>query len=150
MIQADPSNPKEYRMKAKKLTRETIRDLGVTERNFPAFEVGDVIAISQRIVEGDKSRLQVFEGDVIACHHNGAASTFTVRKISADSVSVERIFPYYTPVIEAITLVRKGQARRAKLYYMRKRVGKAARVQEKVMTREQREQKEAAQTQKSN
>jgi len=131
-------------MKAKKFTRETIRQLGMSERNFPEFEVGDVVAVSQRIVESDKERLQVFEGDVIAYRHYGASSTFTVRQISADSVPVERIFPYYSPLIESIALVRKGQVRRSKLYYMRKRVGKAARVQEQVMTREQREQKAAA------
>ncbi|HZW61962.1 MAG TPA: 50S ribosomal protein L19 [Candidatus Babeliales bacterium] len=131
-------------MKAKRYTRETINSLGVVERNFPDFEVGDVIAVSQRIKEGDKERLQVFEGDVLAISNNGISSTFIVRKIGADSVAVERIYPYYSPVIDSITLVRKGKVRRAKLYYMRKRVGKAARVQEKVITRSQREQKAEA------
>src|SRR5438045_8353311 len=112
-------------MKAKKYTRETISELGAYDRGFPLFEVGDVVAISKRIKEGDKERLQVFEGDVISIRHNGASSTFIVRKIGADSVAVERIYPYYSPLIESIKLVRKGKVRRAKLYFMRYRVGKA-------------------------
>ncbi|MBI2774592.1 50S ribosomal protein L19 [Candidatus Dependentiae bacterium] len=126
-------------MKAKKYTRETIRELGMKDRNFPAFGIGDTIAVSQRIKEGDKERLQIFEGDVIAKHENGAASTFMVRKIGANSVPVERIFPYYSPLVDSIKFVRKGKTRRAKLFYMRKRVGKAARVAEQIMTREERE-----------
>jgi large subunit ribosomal protein L19 len=126
-------------MKAKKFTRETIREIGMQDRNFPAFNVGDTIAVSQRIKEGDKERLQVFEGDVIAKHENGVASTFMIRKISANAVPVERIFPYYSPLIESIAFVRKGKTRRAKLFYMRKRVGKAARVEEQILSREAKE-----------
>lgn len=122
-------------MKAKKFTRETIRELGIYKREFPSFEIGDTIAISQRIKEGDKERLQVFEGDVIAISNNGASSTFIVRKIGAGAVSVERVFPFYSPLIESIKFVRRGKARRAKLYYMRDRVGKAARVREKVVSK---------------
>ena len=125
-------------MKARGFTRETIRELGVEKTRFPKFKVGDTIAISQRIKEGDKQRLQVFEGDVIAISNNGASSTFTIRKIGANSVAVERIFPFSSPVIESITFIRYGKVRRAKLYYIRKRVGKAARVQEMVLTKEQR------------
>lgn len=128
-------------MKAAKFTRETIREIGTKERNFPAFKVGDTIAVSQKIKEGDKERLQIFEGDVIAKHANGIASTFMVRKIGANSVSVEKIFPYYSPLIESISFVRKGKARRAKLYYMRKRIGKAARVEELVLTKAEKERK---------
>ncbi|HEX2977757.1 MAG TPA: 50S ribosomal protein L19 [Candidatus Babeliales bacterium] len=109
------------------------------DRNFPAFGIGDTIAVSQRIKEGDKERLQVFEGDVIAKHENGAASTFMVRKIGANSVPVERIFPYYSPLVDSIKFVRKGKTRRAKLFYMRKRIGKAARVEEQIMTRQAKE-----------
>jgi large subunit ribosomal protein L19 len=131
-------------MKAKKLTKETITtEFGVRPLNWPEFEVGDAIALSLRIKEGNKERLQVFEGDVIAMHQNGASSTITVRKIGANSVSVERIFPIYSPLIDSIKFVGKGKCRRAKLYYMRDRIGKAARVQEQVMSREQREQREA-------
>jgi len=124
-------------MKAQKFTRETIRQMGVSDTQFPSFEVGDAIAVSLRIKEGDKERIQVFEGDVIAMHKKGASSTFTVRKISANAVSVEKIFPYYSPLIASIKFIRKGKVRRAKLYYMRGRIGKAARVQELVQTKEQ-------------
>ncbi|MCL5875459.1 MAG: 50S ribosomal protein L19 [Candidatus Dependentiae bacterium] len=127
-------------MKANKFTRETIRELGMYKRDFPDFKIGDAIAVSQKIKEGDKERTQIFEGDVIAISNNGASSTFIVRKIGANSVPVERIFPYYSPLIESIKFIRRGQVRRAKLYYIRERVGKAARVREKVVTREQREQ----------
>ncbi len=127
-------------MKANKFTRETIRELGMYKREFPEFSIGDAIAVHQKIKEGDKERIQIFEGDIIAISNNGASSTFTIRKIGANSVPVERIFPYYSPLIESIKLIRKGDVRRAKLYYMRDRVGKAARVREKVMTREQKEQ----------
>lgn len=131
-------------MKATKFTRETIRDLGITKKVNTDFQVGDTVAVSLHIIEGDKKRLQVFEGDVIAMHNNGSSSTFTVRKIAANSIAVERIFPFHSPKIESITFVRKGDVRRAKLYYMRNRVGKAARVKEQVMTREQREQRASA------
>lgn len=126
-------------MKAQKYTKETIRDIDVQDRGFPSFGVGDTISVSQRIKEGDKERLQTFEGDVIAIHNNGISSTFTIRKISANTVAVERIFPYYSPIIASIAFVRRGKVRRAKLYYMRDRVGKAARVQELVLTREEKE-----------
>ncbi|MFI5332480.1 MAG: 50S ribosomal protein L19 [Candidatus Babeliales bacterium] len=140
-------------MKAKKYTKETINALGIYERNFPKIEIGDTIAVSQKIkevgegkkgAEKTKERIQVFQGDVIAMHQNGVSSTFTVRKIGDNSVSIERIFPFYSPVIESIQFIKKGKVRRAKLYYLRKRIGKAAYVGEKVMTREQRKQKEEA------
>lgn len=131
-------------MRAKKLTKETISQLGITERNFPDFTFGDTIAVVQKIKEGDKERLQVFQGDVIAFRENGISSTFTIRKIGANAVAVEKIFPYYSPIIESITFVKKGDVRRAKLYYLRDRLGKSARIQEKIVTREQKEQKEAA------
>lgn len=128
----------------KRLSRETIRNLGVIKTEFPVFKVGDTVAVSQRIKEGGKERLQVFEGDVIAMHKKGASSTFTIRKISANSVAVERIFPYNSPLIESISFVRHGDVRRAKLYYMRDRIGKAARVKERVITAEQRRQQAQA------
>lgn len=147
-------------MQAKKLTRETIREVGVITRAYPDFAIGDCIAVSQRIKErvqesdkkGDKEiekeRLQVFEGDVIAIHNNGASSTFTVRKIGANNVAVERIFPYSTPLIESVAIVCKGDVRRAKLYYIRGRVGKSARIKEKIVTKEQRNAQELAQDSK--
>src|SRR5690349_16082370 len=132
-------------MKAKGYTRETIREIGMYDRKFPVLEIGDQIAVSQRIIEGGKERLQVFEGTVIAKHSHGISSSFTVRKIGANSVPVERIFPVYSPLIESVKLVNKGKVRRAKLYYLRKRIGKAALVEERILTREQREQKSQAQ-----
>lgn len=121
-------------MKAKKLTKETIAHLGVTDRGFPEFNIGDTVAVSQRIKEGDKERIQVFEGDVIAQNRHGISSTFTVRKMSANSVAVERIFPVHSPLIDSIAVVRRGDIRRAKLYYLRSRVGKAGRVKEKIVS----------------
>jgi large subunit ribosomal protein L19 len=128
-------------MKAKKYTRETIKDIDAIDRQFPEFNVGDTIVVAQRIQEGDKERIQAFEGDVIAIRNRGNASTFTIRKIGANSVAVERIFPYYSPLIDSIKFVRKGRVRRAKLFYMRKRVGKAARVAELIMTKEEKAQR---------
>ena len=122
-------------MKAKWYTKETISDINIQDRNFPQFRVGDTIAVSQRIKEGNKERLQVFQGDVIAMHKNGISTTFTVRKIGAHSISVERIFPYYSPLVQSIKIISRGSVRRAKLYYVRGRVGKAARLKEKVITK---------------
>ena len=136
-------------MKAKQFTKETIGSIGMYDRKFPKFEIGDAIAVSLRIKEGDKERLQIFEGDVIAIHTKAASSTFTVRKIAANSIAVERIFPYYSPLIESIKWIRKGTVRRAKLYYMRDRIGKYSRVKEKVISRQQREQKAAVNTDSS-
>lgn len=130
-------------MKANKFTKETISALGTYDRNFPKFEIGDAIAVSQKIKEGEKERLQVFEGDVIAISNNGAASTFVVRKIGANSVPVERIFPYYAPFIDSIKCIRKGKVRRSKLYFMRDRVGKSSRVREKIVSKAEQEQSAA-------
>lgn len=121
-------------MKAKKLTKETLASLGVVDRGFPAFNVGDTVAVAQRIKEGDKERIQMFEGDVIARNTHGISSTFTVRKIGANAVPVERIFPDHSPLIESIKVIRRGEVRRAKLYYLRDRVGKAGRVKEKIVS----------------
>ncbi len=131
-------------MKAKHLTKETILSLGIIERGFDSFSIGDAVKVSQKIKEGDKERVQMFEGDVIAISNNGIASTFTVRKIGANSVSVERIFPYYSPLVEHVEFIRQGKVRRAKLYYMRDRIGKASRVAEKVLTKEQKAARRAA------
>jgi len=124
-------------MKANKLTKETILSLAIPKPTFPSFAVGDCISVSQRIKEGDKERFQVFEGDVIAMHNSGGTGTFTVRKIGANGIAVERIFPFATPLIDTITLLRQGDVRRAKLYYLRDRVGRAARIKERVITKEE-------------
>ena len=122
-------------MKAKTLTRETISAMGSYERNFPDFEIGDTIAVSQRIKEGDKERLQIFEGDVIAMHKNGIATTFTVRRIGANGIGVEKIFPHYSPTVSEVKLIKSGKVRRAKLFYVRERLGKAARIKERILTK---------------
>lgn len=132
-------------MKAQKYTKETISQIGLDSSSgsskFRAIEVGNTVQVSLKIKEGDKERTQMFEGDIIAVKNNGASSTFTVRKIGANSIAIEKIFPFACPAIQAITFVRKGKIRRAKLYYMRNRIGKAARVKEKVLTKEQKEQR---------
>lgn len=119
-------------MKAQGFTKETIGSFGMYDRKFPQLCIGDVIAVSQWVEEGNKKRIQLFEGNVIAQHKKGASTTFTVRKISANGVAVEKIFPLYSPMIDSIKVVMKAQVRRAKLYYLRDRIGKSARVQEKI------------------
>ena len=123
-------------MKASFLTKETILDQGVQDRKFPKFSIGDTIKIALKVKEGNKERIQMFEGSVIAFHNNGVASSFTVRKIASNGIGVEKIFPYYSPVIKDIELLRKGVVRRAKLYYLRDRVGKATKIKEKVKTKQ--------------
>ena len=98
--------------------------------NIPNFQPGDSVKVHVRIKEGNKERLQVFEGVCIARKHGGARETFTVRKISF-SVGVERIFPLHATVIDHIDVVRRGKVRRAKLYYLRDLRGKAARIPER-------------------
>lgn len=98
--------------------------------DMPAFRVGDTVKVHVKIREGDKERIQVFEGVVIRRHRSGLGSTFTVRKVSY-GVGVERIFPVHTPQIDQVEILRRGAVRRARLYYLRGRVGKAARIREK-------------------
>jgi large subunit ribosomal protein L19 len=98
-------------------------------REVPEFKSGDTVRVSVKIREGDKFRIQAFEGVVIGIRHNGVSSTFTVRKVSF-GYGVERIFPVYSPMIDSIERVRRGRVRRAKLYYLRQRKGKAARIKE--------------------
>lgn len=98
--------------------------------NVPAFQAGDTIKVHVRIKEGNKERLQVFEGVVIARKHGGARESITVRKVSF-GVGVERIFPLHATVVDHIDVVRRGKVRRAKLYYLRDLRGKAARIKEK-------------------
>ena len=98
--------------------------------DLPQFRAGDRVAVDVKVVEGTRSRVQTFEGDVIALSGSGINRTFTVRKISG-GIGVERIFPLHSPNIEAIRVVRLGRVRRAKLYYLRKLRGKAARIKER-------------------
>lgn len=99
------------------------------KENPPAFSIGDTVRVGVRIKEGEKSRVQTFEGTVIAKKHGGIQETFTVRRMS-HGVGVERVFPLHSPVVESVTVIREGKVRRSKLYYLRDRVGKAARVKE--------------------
>ncbi|MBI1745989.1 MAG: 50S ribosomal protein L19 [Acidobacteria bacterium] len=107
----------------------SVVEQGQIKPNIPRFKPGDTVRVHVKIQEGDKFRIQVYEGLVIALHRNGAGSTFTVRKISF-GYGVERIFPWYSPVIDKIEIVKSGKVRHAKLYYLRGRKGKAARLKE--------------------
>ncbi len=114
---------------------DLVRDIAKAEmkkiaKDYPKFAVGDTIKVYVKVVEGDKTRTQAFEGTVIAAGGSGLSRTFTVRKISF-SIGVERIFPYYSPKISKIEVKRQGLVRRAKLYYLRDRVGKATKVKAK-------------------
>ncbi len=97
----------------------------------PELFVGDTVKVHVRIKEGDKSRIQVFEGTIIAKKHGGINETFTVRRV-AHGCGIERVFPLHSPVVDKVELVRGGKVRRAKLYYLRDRVGKAAKVKEQI------------------
>jgi large subunit ribosomal protein L19 len=100
------------------------------KNDIPDFKAGDTVRVQVRIKEGGKERLQAFEGIVIARKHGGARETFTVRKVSAGGIGVERIFPLHATIISKIELLRRGRVRRAKLYYLRDLRGKAARIRE--------------------
>ncbi|MCI6639704.1 MAG: 50S ribosomal protein L19 [Pygmaiobacter massiliensis] len=104
---------------------------GMVKEERPQFEVGDTVRVSVRIKEGERERTQAFEGTVIAKRHGGVAETFTVRR-TAYGVGVERVFPMNSPMVEKVEVVRHGRVRRAKLYYLRDRVGKAAKVKEQL------------------
>lgn len=101
------------------------------EARFPEFVVGDTIKVFVKIKEGKKERIQPYQGVVIGMKHGGVRKSFTVRRISHE-VAIERVFPFYSPYIEKIEVIRHGQVRRAKLYYLRGRFGKSARIREKV------------------
>ncbi len=96
----------------------------------PQFGIGDTVKVHVRISEGEKSRIQIFEGTVIAKKHGGINETFTVRRV-AHGCGIERVFPIHSPAVEKVEIVRTGVVRRAKLYYLRDRVGKAAKVKAK-------------------
>jgi large subunit ribosomal protein L19 len=100
--------------------------------DVPAFRAGDTLRVNVRVKEGEKERLQAFEGVCIARRGSGVSATFTVRKVSG-GIGVERIFPVHSPMIGDITVVRRGRVRRAKLYYLRNLTGKATRIKEKKM-----------------
>src|SRR6478609_8852059 len=111
------------------LEKEQVQKLSAN-RELPDFEPGDTVLVNVKVVEGDKSRVQAYEGVCIARAGRGINQSFTVRKISYGE-GVERVFPLYSPMIDSIKLVRRGKVRRAKLYYLRDRRGKSARIAEK-------------------
>ena len=101
------------------------------KKSVPEFSVGDTVKVMIKVIEGDRERLQAFEGIVIARKNGGISETFTVRRLSF-GVGVEKTFPIHSPNVEKFEVVRKGKVRRAKLYYLRNRVGKAAKVKEDI------------------
>lgn len=103
---------------------------GRLKKDLPDFSPGDNVRVHVKVIEGEKERIQIFQGIVIRKRRAGYGSTFTVRKVS-DGIGVERIFPLHSPIVEKIELIRKGMVRRAKLYYLREKKGKAARIKEK-------------------
>ena len=105
-------------------------ELPYLKKNPPQFDVGDTVDVATRIIEGDKERIQVFSGTVIMRKGRGTNETFTVRRI-VNNEGVERIFPIHSPFISKVTVKRSGESRRAKLFYLRHRVGKAVRLTEK-------------------
>src|SRR5205807_6516358 len=115
----------------------------LVKKTVPVFEIGDTVRVHVRVAEGEKERVQVFEGAVISRKGGQNAETFTVRKVSY-GVGVERIFPLHSPVVERIDLVRQGRVRRAKLYYLRTKKGKTARVAEREYLTESKPKAEAA------
>ena len=100
------------------------------KKEYPKFKAGDNVTVNYKIVEGGKERIQSFRGDVIKLQGSGATATFTVRKIS-DGIGVERLFPILSPNIDGVILNKRGKVRRAKLFYLRERSGKSARIKEK-------------------
>jgi large subunit ribosomal protein L19 len=116
----------EYQMDAlKMISQDSLKN------EIPQFSVGDTVKVSVNIREGERERIQMFEGTVIARKGSGISETFTVRRVSY-GVGVERVFPLHSPNVQKVEVVRQGRVRRAKLYYLRNRVGKAAKVKEQL------------------
>lgn len=109
---------------------ESFEAAQLASKSVPSFKAGDTLRLGVEIKEGNKTRVQAFEGVVIGKHGNGVDATFTIRKIGANSIGVERIFPLYSDSLKEVTLLRSGKVRRAKLNYLKSRTGKAAKIQE--------------------
>ncbi len=124
------SNVPKFRRNFKMDALKLISDSSM-KKEVPQFSVGDTVKVYVKIQEGDKSRIQIFEGTVIAKKHGGINETFTVRRV-AHGCGIERVFPVHTPAVDKVEVVRSGKVRRAKLYYLRDRVGKAAKVKEQI------------------
>lgn len=116
------------------IEREHMAEL-TAEKTVPDFQPGDTVKVNVKVIEGSRERIQAFEGVCIARKNDGVNSSFTVRKLSYGE-GVERVFPLYAPQVAGLTVVRRGRVRRAKLYYLRGRTGKAARIAEKTNYRE--------------
>ncbi len=112
-------------------TLDVFNQKNMKQDSVPTAQIGDTVRVHVKIKEGSRERIQVFEGTVIAKKHGGIAETITVRRVSF-GVGVEKVFPVHAPTVEKIELVRHGKARRAKLYYLRGRVGKSAKLEEKL------------------
>ena len=124
------------------INQEQIEKLSA-DHDIPEFGPGDTVRVDVKVVEGSRERIQAFEGVCIARNNDGNSSSFTIRKISYGE-GVERVFPLYSPRIAGLTVIRRGRVRRAKLYYLRSRRGRSARIAEKVTTRGKTEKKSAA------
>ena len=109
---------------------ENFENAQVAEKNIPEFRAGDTVRLAVTIKEGEKTRVQSYEGVCIAMRGEGTGKTITVRKIGANSVGIERVFPIYSDIINEIKVLRRGRVRRAKLHYLRERSGKSARIKE--------------------
>lgn len=109
----------------KALTQEQIKE------NPPVFAIGDTVKVHNRIKEGTRERIQIYEGTVISQHGKGVSETFTVRRLSY-GIGVEKTFPLHSPHVEKVEIIRRGKVRRAKLYYLRDRVGKRSKVKERI------------------
>jgi len=118
-------------MKMRNKYIEAFEAAQIGEKKVPEFGPGDTVKMGIEIKEGDKTRIQYFEGVIISIRGQGTGKTFTIRKIGANGVGVERIFPLYSDSIKSLEVVRRGKVRRAKLYYLRSRRGKAAKIKEK-------------------
>ena len=129
------------------LEREAI-DALTKEKPVPEFRPGDTLRVGVKVIEGERTRVQAFEGVCIARSNKGVNSNFTVRKISFGE-GVERVFPLYSPVVDSIEVVRRGDVRRAKLYYLRGRTGKAARIAERRDVRRDAPAAQGAETEKT-
>ena len=112
-------------------TLDVFNQKNMKQDSVPTAQIGDTVRVHVKIKEGSRERIQVFEGTVIAKKHGGIAETITVRRISF-GIGVEKVFPVHAPTVEKIELARHGKARRAKLYYLRGRVGKSAKLEEKL------------------
>lgn len=112
---------------------DVVKQLAASQlkEDAPKFQIGDTVRVSVKIREGERERIQMFEGTVIARNNSGISETFTVRRVSY-GVGVERVFPLHSPNVASVEVVRHGKIRRSKLYYLRDRVGKAAKVKERI------------------